>query len=415
MAEIRLLKNINVVLGVTGGISAYKVVDLTSRLVRAGAIVDVIMTEAATKFVGPITFQALTHRPVVTEMFSLLQETEIGHVSLGKQANIMIVAPATANTLAKLAHGLSDNMLTTTALACRGLILLAPAMETGMWENPATQANIALLQERGMHIIGPEEGRLVSGAEGFGRMAESDEIFEACRWLLGRNKTLAGCQVVVTAGGTWEPFDPVRFIGNRSSGKMGFALATVARDRGAEVTLIHAPTALSPIYGVQSIPVETALQMHDAVLDKISTTDVLLMAAAVADYRPALLAEHKIKKTEDSRFAELVRNPDILQAVANRREKNNRPRLVVGFAAETEDLLKNARKKLAKKRLDLIVANDVSATDSGFATDTNRVTLLDTKGEATALPLLSKYEVSERIVDIIETILRKEGKMGSET
>lgn len=414
MAEIRLLKNINVVLGVTGGIAAYKVVDLTSRLVKAGAIVDVIMTEAATKFVGPITFQALTHRPVVTEMFSLLQETEIGHVSLGKQANIMIVAPATANTLAKLAHGLSDNMLTTTALAFRGLILLAPAMETGMWENPATQANIALLQERGMHIIGPEEGRLVSGAEGLGRMAESDEIFEACRWLLGRNKTLAGCQVVVTAGSTWEPFDPVRFLGNRSSGKMGFALATVARDRGGEVTLIHAPTALSPAYGVQSIPVETALQMHDAVLDKISTADVLLMAAAVADYRPALLAEHKIKKTEDSRFVELVRNPDILQAVANRREKDNRPRLVVGFAAETEDLLENARKKLAKKRLDLIVANDVSATDSGFAADTNRVTLLDTKGEATALPLLSKNEVAERIIDVVVAILRKEGTMSSE-
>ena len=414
MAEIRLLKNINVVLGVTGGIAAYKVIDLTSRLVKAGAIVDVIMTEAATKFVGPITFQALTHRPVVTEMFSLLQETEIGHVSLGKQANIMIVAPATANTLAKLAHGLSDNMLTTTALACRGLILLAPAMETGMWENPATQSNIALLQERGMHIIGPEEGRLASGAEGLGRMAESYEIFEACRWLLGRNKTLAGCQVVVTAGGTWEPFDPVRFIGNRSSGKMGFALATVARDRGGEVTLIHAPTALSPAYGVQSIPVETALQMHDAVLDKISTADVLLMAAAVSDYRPALFAEHKIKKIEDSRFVELVRNPDILQAVANRREKDNRPRLVVGFAAETEDLLENARKKLAKKRLDLIVANDVSVPDSGFATDTNRVTLLDTKGEATALPLLSKNEVAERIIDVVVAILRKEGKMSSE-
>lgn len=414
MAEIRLLKNINVVLGVTGGIAAYKVIDLTSRLVKAGAIVDVIMTEAATKFVGPITFQALTHRPVVTEMFSLLQETEIGHVSLGKQANIMIVAPATANTLAKLTHGLSDNMLTTTALAFRGLILLAPAMETGMWENPATQANIALLQERGMHIIGPEEGRLASGAEGLGRMAESYEIFEACRWLLGRNKTLAGCQVVVTAGGTWEPFDPVRFIGNRSSGKMGFALATVARDRGGEVTLIHGPTALSPAYGVQSIPVETALQMHDAVLDKISTADVLLMAAAVSDYRPALFAEHKIKKIEDSRFVELVRNPDILQAVANRREKDNRPRLVVGFAAETEDLLENARKKLAKKRLDLIVANDVSVPDSGFATDTNRVTLLDTKGEATALPLLSKNEVAERIIDVVVAILRKEGKMSSE-
>jgi|TARA_B100000315_G_scaffold74774_1_gene68464 phosphopantothenoylcysteine decarboxylase/phosphopantothenate--cysteine ligase len=412
MTEISLFKNINVVLGVTGGIAAYKVVDLTSRLVKAGAIVDVIMTEAATKFVGPITFQALTHRPVVTEMFSLLQETEIGHVSLGKQANIMIVAPATANTLAKLAHGLSDNMLTTTALACRGPILLAPAMETGMWKNSATQTNSALLQERGMHIIGPGVGRLASGADGLGRMAESDEIFEACRWVLGRNGTLAGCQVVVTAGGTWEPFDPVRFIGNRSSGKMGFALANIARDRGGDVTLIHAPTALSPTYGVQSIPVETALQMHDAVMDKISATDVLLMAAAVADYRPALLAEQKIKKSEGSRFVELVRNPDILQAVANWRETNNRPRLVVGFAAETEDLLENARNKLAKKRLDLMVANDVSATDSGFAVDTNKVTLLDTKEEVTPLPLLSKNEVAERIIDTVGAMLKQKDKMG---
>jgi len=411
MAEIRLFKNINVVLGVTGGIAAYKAVDLTSRLVKAGAKVDVIMTEAATKFVEPITFQALTHRPVVTEMFSLLQETEIGHVSLGKQANIMIVAPATANTLAKLASGLSDNMLTTTALACRGLILLAPAMETGMWENPATQANIALLQERGMHIIGPEEGRLASGADGLGRMVESDEIFEACRCLLSRNETLAGCQVVVTAGGTREPFDPVRFIGNRSSGKMGFALATVARDRGGDVTLIHAPTTLSPAYGVQSIPVETALQMHDAVLDKISTADILIMAAAVADYRPALIAKQKIKKTDDSRFVELVRNPDILQAVANRRETDNRPRLVVGFAAETEDLLENARNKLDRKKLDLMVANDVSATDSGFAVDTNKVTLLDTKGNTTALPLLPKNEVAERIFDVVVAMLRKRDKM----
>jgi len=412
MAEIRLLKNKNVVLGVTGGIAAYKVAHLTSRLVKAGAIVDVIMTESATIFVGPITFQALTHRPVVTEMFSMLQETEIGHVSLGKQADIMIVAPATANTLAKLAHGLSDNMLTTTALACRGPILLAPAMETGMWENPATQANFALLRERGMHFIGPGEGRLASGAEGAGRMAEPDEILEASRWLLGRNGPLAGCRVVVTAGCTWEPFDPVRFIGNRSSGKMGFALATAARDRGGEVQLIHGPTSLSPAYGVQPIPVETAQQMHDAVTHESSSADVLLMSAAVADYRPAAFAEQKIKKGEDSCLVELVRNPDILRAVADQRKDNSRLRVVVGFAAETEELLENARKKLAQKKLDLIVANDVSAGESGFAVDTNKVTLLEAEGKTTSLPLLSKDEVAEKIIDRVAEKLGRNGGRG---
>ncbi|UCC64983.1 MAG: bifunctional phosphopantothenoylcysteine decarboxylase/phosphopantothenate--cysteine ligase CoaBC, partial [Anaerolineae bacterium] len=320
MTEIRLLKGKNVVLGVTGGIAAYKVADLTSRLVRAGAWVDVIMTAAATEFVGPITFQALTHRPVVTEMFALLQETEIGHVSLGQRADLMIVAPATANTLAKMAHGLADNMLTTTALACRGPILLAPAMETGMWQNPATQANMTLLQERGMHVVGPGVGRLASGGSGAGRMAEPVEILEAARWLLGRAGPLAGCSVIITAGGTQEPIDPVRFVGNRSSGKMGCALAAAARDRGAGVRLIHGPTALPAPYGVQDVPVETALQMHDAVLEAASTADALIMAAAVADYRPASAAEQKIKKGEGGLVIELARNPDILSEIANQRE-----------------------------------------------------------------------------------------------
>jgi len=401
MAEIQLFKNKHIVLGVSGGIAAYKVVDLTSRLVKAGAVVDVVMTEAAAKFVGPITFQALTHRPVVTEMFSMLQETEIGHVSLAKRADLMIIAPATANTLAKLAHGLADNMLTTTSLACRSFILLAPAMETGMWQNCATQANIALLQERGFHITGPQKGRLASGDTGTGRMTEPDEIFEAGRWLLARNGPLAGRHVLITAGCTWEPFDPVRFIGNRSSGKMGFALAAAARDQGAQVTLVHGPTALSAGYGVRSRPVQTARQMHDAVLDKISSADVLLMAAAVADYRPASIAGQKIKKGENSRMVELVRNPDILQAVANQPKSDSQLRLVIGFAAETEDLLENARKKLDLKKLDLIVANDVSASDSGFTVDTNRVTIIDSQGEPTTLPLLSKDEVAEKIIHLV--------------
>ncbi len=408
MTEIPLLKDKHIVVGVTGGISAYKAADLTSRLVQAGALVDVIMTEAAARFVGPITFQALTHRPVVTEMFALLAETEIGHVSLGKRADLMIIAPATANTLAKLAHGLADNMLTTTCLACRGFILLAPAMETGMWQNAATQANVALLRDRGFHIIGPEEGRLASGDSGPGRMAEPADIFEACRWSLARKGPLAGRHVLVTAGCTWEPFDPVRFIGNRSSGKMGFALAAAARDRGADVTLVHGPTALSAGYGVRSLAVQTAQQMHDAVLDNVSTTDVLLMAAAVADYRPAALAGQKIKKGRESRSVELVRNPDILQAVAKRDKSGSQLQVVVGFAAETENLLENARKKLEQKKLDLIVANDVSASDSGFTVDTNRVTILDPQAEPTTLPLLSKDAVAATIIDrVIAKLQRK--------
>ena len=401
MGEIQLLKNKNVVLGVTGGIAAYKVVDLTSRLVKAGAFVDVIMTEAATRFVGAITFQALTHRPVVTEMFSMYQETKIGHVSLGQRADIMIIAPTTANTLAKLAGGFADNMLTTTALACRAPILLAPAMETGMWQNAATRANVDVVRQRGMILVGPEEGRLASGGSGAGRMAEPPQILEACRWLLGRKGPLAGRRVIVTAGGTRESLDPVRFIGNRSSGKMGFALALAARDRGAQVTLIHGPVQTSAADGVKKVPVETAAQMHAAVLDSMGQGDILIMAAAVADYRPASSARHKIKKSQDSLSVELVRTADILQAVASRRNADSRLQLTVGFAAETEDLLKNARKKLAEKKLDLIVANDISATDSGFAVDNNRVTILDADGRDIALPLLSKREVAEKIMDCI--------------
>jgi phosphopantothenoylcysteine decarboxylase/phosphopantothenate--cysteine ligase len=405
MASIRVLKDKNVVLGVTGGIAAYKVADLTSRLVKAGALVDVIMTRAATEFVGPITFQALTHRPVVTEMFALLQETEIGHVSLGKRADLMIVAPATANTLAKLAHGLADNMLATTALACRAPILLAPAMETGMWQNPATQANVALLRERGMHLVGPGEGRLASGASGAGRMAEPAEILDAARWLLGRTGPLAGRTVVVTAGGTREPIDPVRFVGNHSSGKMGYALAAAARDWGADVTLVHAPAALPIPYGVTDIPATTALHMRDAVLERAPHADALLMAAAVADYRPVTAAAHKIKKGDDALSLELARNPDILMEVAEHKEKSGRPSIVVGFAAETQELLANARQKLIRKRLDLIAANDVSAPDSGFAVETNRVTLIDAKGGVTALPLLTKAEVAEMVLDRVALLL----------
>ncbi len=404
MKEICILNKKNIVLGITGSIAAFKAAELTSRLVKAGALVDVIMTEAATHFVGPITFQALTHRPVVKEMFSLLQETDIGHVSLGKRADLMIIAPATANTLAKLVYGLSDNMLTTTALACRSPILLAPAMETGMWENPATKNNIGLLRERGLNIIGPVEGTLASGSTGTGRMVEPVKIIEAGRCLLGRNGMLSGCKVVITAGGTREPLDPVRFLGNYSTGKMGYALATTARDRGAEVSLIHGFTTLDPIYGVDDIVVETAEEMYNAVLELIPSTDILIKAAAVADYRPVSKAHQKIKKSKESRSLDLLNNPDILQAVAEQRKIHNRPYVTMGFAAETEDLLKNAREKLIRKNLDLIAVNDVSAADSGFAVDTNRVTLLEKNKEEHSLPLMSKQEVAEVIFDKVGAI-----------
>ena len=402
-----ILHSKSVVLGVTGGIAAYKAVEVASQLVKSGATVDVIMTEAATEFVAPLTFQAITHRPVVTEMFTLLREMEIGHVSLAKRADLLIIAPLTANTLAKLALGLADNMLTATALDTQAPLLLAPAMETGMWKNPITQDNLTRLQKaRDVTIVGPAYGRLASGAVGAGRMAEPGEIVEAARWVLGRGEALAGQRVVVTAGGTREPLDPVRVLTNRSSGKMGYALARAARDRGAQVTLIHTPTALSLPWGVADVKVETTQEMRDAVLDVLPQTDILLMAAAPVDFRPAFVAEQKIKKqaTEKEFTLELERTPDILKEVAARRAELGRPLMVVGFAAETEDLIENARHKLRSKRLDLMVANDPR---QAMGADVSQVTLLNAAGRVEELPPLPKDEVAERVV---EWVIRKVSK-----
>jgi phosphopantothenoylcysteine decarboxylase / phosphopantothenate---cysteine ligase len=404
--RIPIFENKNIVLGVPGGIAAYKSADLASRLVKAGALVDVVMTAAATEFVRPLTFQALTHRPVALEMFSLLQETQIGHVALGQRAALMVIAPATANTIAKLAHGLADNLLTTTVLACRGPILLAPAMESGMWNNPATTENMEILRRRGFHAVGPDSGRLASGGYGQGRMSEPEAILEAARWVLGRQGPLAGRSVVITAGGTREAIDPVRFIGNRSSGKMGFALAVAARDRGADVTWVHGPVSLTAPRGVREVAVESAEQMKNAVLEAALEADALLMAAAVADYQPQAPAGQKIKKQREGLHLELVRTADILEAVAERRSRSGHPHVVVGFAAETQDLLANARDKLTRKGMDLIVANDVSATDSGFEVETNRVTLLDASGGIEALPLMPKTAVAEAIIDRLTTLLQ---------
>jgi len=393
-----ILKGKSIVLGITGGIAAYKAAALCSHLVKAGAVVDVIMTDAARQFIAPLTFQALTHRPVVTGMFTLLAETEIGHVSLAQRADLLIIAPLTANTLARLAMGLADNMLTTTALATRAPLLLAPAMESHMWSNPLTQENVARLRERrDITLVGPAEGRLASGALGVGRMAEPEEILDAACWVLARHGPLAGRRVIVTAGGTREPLDPVRFIGNRSSGQMGYALARAARDRGAQVTLISTVGRPAP-FGVERVSVETAGQMRDAVLDALPTADLLLMAAAVADYGPAMAAEHKIKKREGSLTLELVPTPDILAEVARVRRPGQ---ILVGFAAETENLLANAQEKLKRKRLDLIVANDAR---QAIGAASSQVTIIGADGRVEELPLLPKEEVAGRILERVMSL-----------
>jgi phosphopantothenoylcysteine decarboxylase/phosphopantothenate--cysteine ligase len=401
------LKGKPIVLGVSGGIAAYKAAALCSHLVRAGAVVDVIMTDAAREFVAPLTFQALTHRPVVTEMFALLAETEIGHVSLANRADLLIVAPATANTIARLAAGMADSMLTTTALATEAPILLAPAMESHMWANALTQANVDRLREmRDVVLVGPGEGRLASGASGVGRMAEPEEILDAARWVLGRRGSLAGRQVIVTAGGTREPLDPVRYLGNRSSGQMGYALAVAARDRGALVTLISTAGRPAP-FGTTLVAVETAAEMRAAVLDALAHADALIMAAAVADYRPAAAADQKIKKRRGGLTLDLIRTADILAEVATQRTANQ---VIVGFAAETEDLLENALDKLQRKRLDLIVANDAR---QAMGAATNQVTLAGADGSVERLPLLPKADVAALIVDRVASLLdrnKEEGK-----
>ncbi len=395
-SHVRILRGKRILLGVSGGIAAYKSVTVASRLTQAGATVDVLMTEAAQHFVTPLTFSAITGRPVTTDLWAA-GHGQILHVTMAREADLFLVAPATANTIARLALGLADDPLSATALATRAPLLLAPAMETGMWENPATQGHVRTLLARGATLVGPMPGRLASGAVGMGRMAEPPQIIEMARKVLGRRGSLAGIHVVITAGGTQEPLDPVRFLTNRSTGKMGIALARSARDFGAEVTVIHSPLQVAIPFGVNSVPVMTAQEMRDATFALLPQTDVLIGAAAVADYRPATVADQKIKKKGDIDI-QLVRNPDILAEVGRQRRQTGRPKIAVGFAAETEDLLANAKAKLEAKNLDLILVNDVSAPDSGFGVDTNQVTLLDRWGDVLPWPLLSKEEVADRLM-----------------
>jgi len=394
-----MLKNKMIVLGVTGGIAAYKVADLASKLTQAGANVRVVMTWEATELVKPLTFQALTGNPVVTEMFEPAPLSGITHVSLADEADIVAIVPATANIIAKIANGIADDMLTCVVLATKAPVVVAPAMHNNMYVNPITQENIAKLKARGFIIIPAVHGRLASGAVGKGRLPEITEIMGIIQQTLGRKGDLAGKSIVVTAGGTQEAIDPVRFIGNRSSGKMGYAVAEAARDRGADVTLITTPTSLNPISGMETVKVQSAKEMKEAVVKATTKADALIMAAAVADYMTKTAATQKIKKVAGGLTLELVKTPDIIAEVKGKFLK-------IGFAAETENLIANAKKKLINKKLDLIVANDVTLKDSGFGADTNKVVIIDKNGKQEDLPLMTKREVADKILDKVGKMLK---------
>ncbi|MCI0813994.1 MAG: bifunctional phosphopantothenoylcysteine decarboxylase/phosphopantothenate--cysteine ligase CoaBC [Chloroflexi bacterium] len=389
-----------IVLGVTGSIAAYKAPDLASKLTQAGAAVDVAMTESATRFVAPITFQSVTGRRAYHDMWDEASEIAELHVVLGRRADLMVIAPATATMLARMAHGLAEDLVSLTALATQAPVLVAPAMDPHMWEHAATQANVDTLRSRGVSFVGPEEGRLASGQMGTGRMSEVPILLGAVRTALGRGGNLTGKKIVVSAGGTREAIDPVRFIGNESSGKMGFAVAEAARDRGADVVLVSGEAALPDPYGVDVQRVRSATQMRDAILAACDGAHALIMAAAVADFQPAEPVGEKIKrKGRESLSLHLAPTPDILAEVG-------RPRglVKVGFAAESQDLVANAKAKIESKGLDLIVANDITATDAGFSVDTNRVLVIDGKGEQEEWPLMSKYEVAWRILDKVQRL-----------
>lgn len=415
VTEMSVLKGKRVLLGVSGGIAAYKAVELLRLLTKEDAVVDVIMTPTATHFVGPETFRALSGRPVLIDLFDRAggeggSTVVIPHLEPAEAADLAIVAPATANTLAKMALGIADNALVTTLLSVTAPVLAAPAMDSDMWLHPATQANVELLRQRGVHFVGPGTGQLARRNVGPGRMAEPEEIVAKARRILqGRSQSqlLAGRRIVVTAGGTREPLDPVRFISNRSSGKMGFALAQAALDLGAEVDLIAAPTALAPPRGCRCVEVETALQMRREVLERLDASDAVIMAAAVADWRAEEVPEHKVKKGDADRWTiTLVKNPDIAAEVGARKKSGQ---VLVAFAAETERLREHATEKLKKKRADLVVANDVSRTEIGFGADENQVTLFYADGRIEELPQMRKEELALELMQRVGRLLAQGG------
>ncbi|MCY3833291.1 MAG: bifunctional phosphopantothenoylcysteine decarboxylase/phosphopantothenate--cysteine ligase CoaBC [Chloroflexi bacterium] len=408
MTAIALLRGKRIILGVCGSIAAYKALDLASKLTQAGALVDVVMTDAAQRFVSPLSFQAVSGRPVYTDMWRAdsagALPSHIAHVGLAEGADLLMIAPATANTIAKLAHGLADDMLSVTALASRSPLLIAPAMDGGMGEHPATRANLKTLQQRGARVIEPETGRLASGLLGAGRLPETATLMGHIRRTLGAGGALAGHKLVVTAGGTREALDPVRFISNRSSGKQGTAIAQAAVDAGADVVLITA-ARLPPPIGAAEIRVDAAEAMKAAVLNHVDESSALIMAAAVADYRPRAVSAQKIKKSGEALTLPLERTADILQAVKARRQETGYPKIVVGFAAESENLLENASRKLKSKGLDLLIANDISDADAGFAVDTNRALALDKDGGVHKIDLTSKAAIGEIIIGRVGALL----------
>ncbi len=394
-------KGKTIVMGVTGSISAYKVADLAARFTKEGFRVDTIFTDAAQKFASPLVFRNLTGRPVVTSMWDISSEFSVEHVALSEAADVVLIAPASADIIARLANGIADDMLTCTVLATKAPVIVAPAMNDNMWANQVTQENVARLKKRGFTFVGPAYGRLASGKMGLGRLTELDEIYGVTLQVLGKKGDLARKQIVVTAGGTQEPVDPVRCLSNHSSGKMGYAVAEAARNRGAEVILISAPTALPGPSGVKVIDVKTAEDMLKAVTEAAKKADALIMAAAVADFRPSGPSRSKIKRQELSELTlKLEKTPDILGQV-----KGDFVR--VGFAAESDNVVANASEKIRSKNLDFIVANDITARDSGFGTDTNRVIIIDARGKAEQLPLLTKLEVADRILDRVAALLKK--------
>ena len=397
-----ILKDKFIGLGVTGSIACYKAIDLASKLTQSGASVDVILTRGAREFITALAFSSITHRPVSEDMFDPKSELSIDHVAVAERVDLIVVAPATAHTIAKLAHGLADDALTATILATGAPVLVAPAMDAHMYGNLATQENVRTLQRRGVTIVGPATGRLASGLVGKGRMVETAELMGWITLALGKTGDMAGRKVIVSAGGTQEAIDPVRVVTNNSSGKMGYAIAEAARDRGGDAVLVTAPTALPDPIGVRVVKVQSALDMQKAITAEIDDADVVVMAAAVSDWRPVETADQKIKKSASNEWTlEFTKNPDIIAGLPS-------DKLVkVGFAAETEDLIANAQTKLVSKGLDLIAANDVTATDSGFATDTNRVMLFDREGGIEVVPLMSKYDVGHRILDRVKHMFRQ--------
>ncbi len=396
-----MLNGKHVLLGVTGGIAAYKSAELIRLFIKAGCHVKVIMTKHATEFITPLTLQTLSGNPVFLDMFSLIKDHDIAHIALAEEADILVIAPATANVIGKMAGGLADDLLTTVALATKAPILICPAMNTNMYENVMVRENLRKLAVLGRHVMAPGTGELACKSEGWGRLPDLPDILEEAQSIL-TEKDLAGERILVTAGPTREPFDPVRFITNYSSGKMGYALAIVARRRGAAVTLISGPSSLPVPGGVDFIPVSSALEMRDAVMKHLKDATIVIKSAAVADFRPSTQADAKIKKKGGALTLTLERNPDILAEIG----KQKKGRILIGFAMESEDLVENAKAKLLTKNLDLIVANDLKQSGAGFQTDTNIVKILDRQGGIEALPLMEKMEVAGRILDRAKRLLK---------